>query len=75
MPENPFGNRKQFSLADVMYVPSLERFAAQLPTVQGFQMRDNSNYPGLTEWYKAMEGLTAYQKVKGDDRTTQLLMK
>lgn len=67
--------RKDFGLADVMYVPSLERFAAQMPTVQGFRMRDNPAYPGLAKWYAAMDDLPAYKKVRGDDRTTQLLMK
>jgi len=38
------------TLADVMYVPSLERFAAQLPLVQGMNMRDNPSYPRLASW-------------------------
>ena len=67
--------RKDLTLADVMYVPSLERFAAQLPTFKGFNVRDNASYPTLSRWYKAMDELPSYQKVRSDDRTTQLKMR
>ena len=42
---------RDFGLADVMYVPALERFAANLPMVHGFRMRDNPSYPLLGQWH------------------------
>lgn len=67
--------RKDLSLADVMYVASLERFAAMMPVARAFNMRDNPAYPRLDAWYQAMDELPAYQKVKSDDRTLQLLIR
>ena len=59
----------------MMYVPSLERFAAHMPLARGLDMRNDSRYPGLSNWYKAMDSLPSYQKVKSDDQTLQMLLK
>lgn len=38
-------------------------------------MRDNPEYPGLGRWYQEMDKLPAYQKVKSDDKTLQMLIR
>ncbi|KAK9829557.1 hypothetical protein WJX72_006479 [[Myrmecia] bisecta] len=73
--EGPYFMGQDISMADIMYTPALERFAANMPAVRGFHMRDNPDYANLAAWYKAMDLRPAYQKVKSDDTTLNLVVR
>lgn len=64
-----------FSLVDAMYVPALERLAANLPMVRGFSLRSNPRYPKLAAWYAAMDTRPAYCKVSSDAETHNLVVR
>ena len=55
-----------------MFVHPLERLAAHMPYGKGLDLRNNSKYPGLEQWFLAMLDLPSYQKVRSDDRSIQL---
>ena len=47
-----------------MYIPAMERFAANMPFIRGFSLRGNTTYPKLGAWYDAMDALPSYQQVR-----------
>ena len=49
---------------DVLYVPAMERFAANMPLVRGFHLRGNPAYPNLAAWFDALNALPSYQQVR-----------
>ena len=51
------------SYVDILFIPALERFAANMPFVRGFSMKGNPSYPHLNAYYEAMDALPAYQEV------------
>lgn len=57
--QGPFLCGKQFTAADVVWGPWLERYAIQLPTLlpglSELNPRGGGEYPTLQEWYEAME--------------------
>lgn len=63
----------EFSHVDLMFMPSLERFAANMPRARGFRLKDNPDYPHLSAWFDAMDARPAYQQVKSDDMTHHLV--
>eukprot|EP00884_Botryococcus_braunii_P008653 jgi/Botrbrau1/1778/Bobra.0217s0033.1 len=72
--EGPFF-LKEFSLAECVIVPALERFAANLPIARGFVLRGNPDFPNLTRWYEAMDARPTYRRVKSDDTTHNLVVR
>ena len=67
--------RRQFSLADIAYAPGMERLAANLPVMRGFELRRAGGYPRTAAWFEALDGRPAYQRVKSDDMTHNLVFK
>lgn len=57
------GCRKEVSYVDTIYVPALERFAANMSFVRGFHLRGNPAYPNLSAWFDAINALPSYQQV------------
>jgi hypothetical protein len=53
----------------------MERFAANMPVVAGLELRGNPRYPKISRWYSAMDSRPAYQKVKSDDMTLNLVIR
>ena len=53
----------------------MERFAANMPFVAGLQLRDHPRYPNITRWYSALDSRPAYQRVKSDDTTLNLVIR
>ena len=53
----------------------MERFAANMPVVAGLELRGNPRYPSINRWYSAMDSRAAYQKVKSDDTTLNLVIR
>jgi glutathione S-transferase len=64
-----------FSLIDIMYSPLLDRLAANLPVYWDYHIKDNSRFPRLNAWFEALEQRPAYQRVKSDNITNNLLMR
>ena len=65
----PFFCGNELTVADIAWVPFLERYRYQLPCLhQGLQPDDPNVYPHLAAWYKAMDWqVPAYAcRVKGD---------
>src|SRR5579875_1209741 len=67
--------RRQFSLADIAYAPGMERLAANLPVMRGFNLRNNPDYPETGAWFGALDARPAYQRVKSDDTTHNLVFR
>jgi len=59
----------EFSLVDCAIAPSLERFAFWLPQFKGIDIRNNPQYPRLTDWYDAMDQRPAYLNVRMDQQS------
>lgn len=53
----------EFSHVDLMFMPALERFAANIPFVRGMKIRGNPDYPLLDDWFEAMDAKPSYQAV------------
>ncbi|MEW5313638.1 MAG: hypothetical protein WDW38_005190 [Sanguina aurantia] len=64
-----------FSMVDVMFAPNMERQAAFLAAGRGYSLRSHPSFPRISRWFAALESLPAYQRVKCDDYTLELLMK
>ncbi|CAL8470974.1 g10516 [Coccomyxa elongata] len=65
----------EFSLVDIVYAPAMERLAANLPVMRGFRLRDHPDYPHTAAWFQALDARPAYQKVKSDDTTHNLVFR
>ena len=59
----------QFSVADIVFVPYLERMNATLFYYKGFQLRDSSNFPFISEWFDALETRDVYRGTQSDFHT------
>ncbi len=66
---------RQFSLADVVYAPAMERLGANLPVMRGFNLRHHPDYPHTAAWFGALDQRPAYQRVKSDDTTHNLVFR
>ncbi len=49
---------------DILFIPALERFAANMPFVRGLSLKGNPSYPRLNSYYEAMDALPSYQQVQ-----------
>lgn len=65
----------QFSLVDIFYSPHLDRLAANLPVYRGYFIKDNPRFPRLNAWFVAINQRPAYQRVRSDDITHNLLLR
>ncbi|MBE9206567.1 glutathione S-transferase N-terminal domain-containing protein [Nostoc sp. LEGE 06077] len=64
-----------FSLVDIMYSPHLDRLAANLPVYRGYQIKGNPRFPRINAWFAALNQRPAYQRVRSDDTTNNLLLR
>lgn len=53
----------ELSYVDLMFLPSLERFAANMPRARGFVIKDPAAHPALSKWFEALDSRPSYQKV------------
>lgn len=52
-----------FSYVDAMFLPSLERFAANMPFVRGLHLKGRPELPRLDAWFHALDARPTYQQV------------
>lgn len=64
-----------FSLVDIMYSPHLDRLAANLPVYRGYHIKGNSRFPLINAWLDALKQRPAYNRVKSDNITNNLLLR
>lgn len=64
-----------FSLVDIMYSPHLDRLAANLPVYRGYHIKGNPHFPRINAYFQALAQRPAYQRVKSDDTTNNLLLR
>eukprot|EP01094_Clydonella_sp_ATCC50884_P012885 TRINITY_DN23176_c0_g1_i1.p1 TRINITY_DN23176_c0_g1~~TRINITY_DN23176_c0_g1_i1.p1 ORF type:complete len:416 (+),score=124.54 TRINITY_DN23176_c0_g1_i1:77-1324(+) len=58
-----------FSTAEPVFVPYLERMCASLFYYKGFVVRDPAAFPGVCEWFRALEARASYRGTQGDFHT------
>lgn len=66
---------REFSLADIVYTPAMERLGANLPVMRNFPLRHHPSFPHIAQWYAALDERPAYQRVKSDDMTHNLVFR
>lgn len=66
MTPGPFFLGGGFSLVDIIFAPFLERMVASLLYYKGYKMRNNSKWPHVERWFKAMEERPTYMGTKSD---------
>jgi len=59
----------QFSVADIVFAPYLERMNATLFYYKGFQLRDSNNFPYISQWLDALEMRDTYTGTQSDFHT------
>ena len=59
----------EFSSADVVFVPYVERMVASLFFYKGFTLRDSDKYPNITQWFHALERRETYLSTQSDAHT------
>ncbi|MBD2384479.1 glutathione S-transferase N-terminal domain-containing protein [Cylindrospermum sp. FACHB-282] len=64
-----------FSLVDIMYSPHLDRLAANLPVYRGYHIKGNPRFPQINAWFTALKQRPAYNRVKSDNITNNLLLR
>ncbi|MBW4687943.1 MAG: glutathione S-transferase N-terminal domain-containing protein [Komarekiella atlantica HA4396-MV6] len=64
-----------FSLVDIMYSPHLDRLAANLPVYRGYHLKGNPRFPRINAWFDALNQRPAYDLVKSDNITNNLLLR
>lgn len=64
-----------FSLVDIMYGPHLDRLAASLPVYRDYHIKGNPRFPNLNAWLAALNERPAYDRVKTDAATFNLLLR
>uniref|UniRef100_A0A7S3VL85 GST N-terminal domain-containing protein n=1 Tax=Dunaliella tertiolecta TaxID=3047 RepID=A0A7S3VL85_DUNTE len=69
----PYFLGSMFSLVDIMFISFMERLVAGLPFFRGYSLKDNPDFPRISEWVRAMNQRDAYRRVKTDDYTYKLL--
>ena len=58
-----------FSIADVVFVPYVERMNASLFFYKGFLLRDAKLFPNLSRWFDALETRSTYRGTQSDFHT------
>jgi glutathione S-transferase len=59
----------EFSIADIVFVPFLERMSASLFYYKGFQLRDSVKFPHISDWFDALETRETYIGTQSDFHT------
>jgi len=59
----------KFSVADIVFVPYLERMNASLFYYKGFQLRDSDKFPHISDWFDALETRETYRGTQSDFHT------
>lgn len=57
---------KDISMADIKFIPFIERQAATLLYFKGFQLRNESKWPNIVKWLREMEKRPSYGATKSD---------
>lgn len=65
----------EFSLVDIMYAPHLNRLANNLPVYSDYQLQDNDRFFYLNRWLKAIASRPAYNRIKPDSTTNNLVLR
>lgn len=65
----------EFSLVDIMYAPHLTRIASNLPVYRNYQIKGNDRFPNLNRWLEAIDSRPAYDRVKSDSTTNNLVLR
>jgi len=60
---------REFSTADVVFTPYVERMAASLYYYKGYTLRDEVSNPGMARWFAAMEERETYRGTQSDYHT------
>jgi len=58
-----------FSVADCVFIPYVERMNASLFYYKGFTLRDSSKYPNLSKWFDGIESRETYRGTQSDFHT------
>jgi glutathione S-transferase len=58
-----------------MYSPHLDRLAANLPVYRGYHIIGNPRFPLINVWFAALKKCPAYNRVKSDNITNNLLLR
>ncbi len=65
--EGPFCLGSSMSGVDIEIVPTMERWRYQLPITSNISIYDESEFPNIVRWFRAMDQHPAYyQRVSGD---------
>ena len=64
-----FMGGKDISMADIKFIPFVERQAASLLYFKGFHLRNKSKWPNIVQWLEAMETRPSYRVTKSDAYT------
>jgi len=59
----------QFSVADIVFAPYLERMNASLFYYKGFELRDPTKFPYISDWFDALESRETYLGTQSDFHT------
>ena len=65
----------EFSLVDIFYAPNLNRIASSMPLYRGYALRGNERFPLLNRWFSAMDSRPAYDAIKSDSTTNNLVLR
>jgi len=60
---------EEFSTADIIFVPYVERMNASLFYYKGFSLRDVQTFPNLSNWFDALETRDTYLGTQSDFHT------
>merc|ERR1712156_382202 len=60
---------EEFSTADVVFVPYVERMNASLFYYKGFLLRDPQKFPNISKWFDALETRETYRGTQSDFHT------
>ncbi|GAP99796.1 glutathione S-transferase family protein [Leptolyngbya sp. NIES-2104] len=64
-----------FSLVDILYAPHLDRLAAGLPVYRNYHIKGNPRFPNLNAWFATLDQRSAFQRVKTDATTFNLVLR
>mmetsp|Transcript_32452 Transcript_32452/g.112264 ORF Transcript_32452/g.112264 Transcript_32452/m.112264 type:complete len:346 (-) Transcript_32452:321-1358(-) len=65
----PFFRGADFSTADLVFVPYVERMSASLLYYKGYALRDSEKFPRFSAWFDALEKRETYRGTQSDFHT------
>jgi glutathione S-transferase len=60
---------EELSMVDLAFVPFLERMVSSLLYYKGFTIRGKGMFPGIDEWFQALEQRPSYLASRSDHYT------